>query len=131
MLIFQHNTQTNENTRYYHVDAFVREFKSFVYLDDVDDGNGPFTYLRGTHRHHVTRLKKQILGNPEGESPTTFYPEDVRDALEREVRISGQAGTLIVSDVRGLHRGSPQVDRSRSVLVNYLLKHPGDIEPDR
>jgi hypothetical protein len=130
-LVFQHNTQTNENTRYYHVDAFVREFKSFLYLDDVDDGNGPFTYLRGTQRSHFTRLKKQVLGNPEGISPTSFDPDDIRSVLDREVRINGPAGTMILSDVRGLHRGSPQVDRSRSVLVNYILKHPGDAELDK
>jgi hypothetical protein len=130
-LVFQHNTATNEDTRYYHVDAFVREFKSFMYLDDVDEGNGPFTYLRGTQRKHFTRLKKQVLGNDEGVSPTTFYPEDIRSVLDREVQINGPAGTLILTDVRGLHRGSPQVDRSRSVLVNYILKHPGDAELDK
>ncbi len=131
VLVFQHNTQTNENTRYYHVDAFLREFKSFVYLDDVDDGNGPFAYLPGTHRKHFTRLKKQVLGNDEGESPTSFYPEDLGDLLESEVQVTGPAGTMILSDVRGLHRGTPQAERSRSVLVNYILKHAGDAELDR
>jgi hypothetical protein len=130
-LVFQHNTATNEETRYYHVDAFVREFKAFMYLDDVDEGNGPFTYLRGTQRKHFTRLKKQVLGNQDGVSPTTFYPEDIKSLLDREVQINGPAGTLILTDVRGLHRGSPQVDRSRSVLVNYILKHPGNAELDR
>jgi hypothetical protein len=126
VLMFQHNTQSNEQTRYYHVDAFVREFKSFIYLDDVDPGNGPFAYLRGTHKNHLARLRKQVQGNPEGESPTTFYPEDLGDLLGEEIAVNGQAGTLILTDVRGLHRGTPQVDRSRSVLVNYILKHPGD-----
>jgi hypothetical protein len=130
-LVFQHNTRTNEETRYYHVDAFVREFKSFIYLDDVDEGNGPFTYLRGTQRKHLTRLKKQVLGNEEGVSPTTFYPGDIKSVLDREVQINGPAGTLILTDVRGLHRGSPQINRSRSVLVNYILKHPGDVELDK
>jgi hypothetical protein len=131
VLVFQHNTQTNENTRFWHVDAFVREFKSFVYLDDVDEGNGPFAYLRGTHRDHATRLRKQIFGNPPGESPTTFYESDVASKLDREARICGPAGTLILTNVRGLHRGTPQVDRSRSVLVNYILKHPGDLKIDK
>lgn len=131
VLVFQHNTQTNEETRYYHVDAFLREFKSFMYLDDVDEGNGPFTYLRGTQRKHFTRLKKQVLGNEEGVSPTTFYPEDIKSVLDREVQINGDPGTLILTDVRGLHRGSPQINRSRSVLVNYILKHEGDIELDK
>lgn len=130
LLMFQHNTQTNENTRYYHVDAFEREFKSFLYLDDVDDGNGPFAYLPGTHRKHYTRIKKHVVGNREG-SPTSFYPEDIGMGLESETRITGTAGTLILANVRGLHRGTPQADRSRSVLVNYLLRRPGEVELDR
>jgi phytanoyl-CoA dioxygenase PhyH len=131
VLVFQHNTQTNEQTRYYHVDAFIREFKSFVYLDDVDEGNGPFAYLRGTQRHHFTRLRKQVVGNAEGESPTSFYEDDIRSVLDREVRVCGPAGTLILADVRGLHRGTPQVDRSRSVLVNYIVRHEGDLVLDK
>jgi hypothetical protein len=130
-LVFQHNTQTNENTRFYHVDAFIREFKSFIYLDDVDDGNGPFAYLRGTQRNHFMRLRKQVVGNAEGESPTSFHEDDVKSLIEREDRICGAAGTLILADVRGLHRGTPQADRSRSVLVNYIVRHEGDLVLDK
>jgi len=131
MLIFQHNTQTNENTRTYHVDAFIREFKSFVYLDDVDPGNGPFAYVKGSHKDHLRRLRKQIVGNGEGESPTTFFPEDLGSSINNEVAVNGEAGTMILADVRGLHRGTPQVNRSRSVLVNYILKHDEEIAPDK
>lgn len=131
VLVFQHNTQTNENTRFYHVDAFIREFKSFIYLDDVDEGNGPFAYLRGTQRNHFLRLRKQVIGNAEGESPTSFYEDDVRSLMDREDHIVGPAGTLILADVRGLHRGTPQADRSRSVLVNYIVRHEGDLVLDK
>jgi hypothetical protein len=131
-LVFQHNLQSNANTRTYHLDSFIKEFKSFLYLDDVDNGNGPFTYLPGTQRKHGLRLKKQLLGNKGGESPTTVFPEDIaKSEMDRETRICGPAGTLILADVRGLHRGSPQEDRSRSVLVNYMVKHPGDLQIDR
>jgi len=126
VLVFQHNTQSNANTRYYHVDIFAKEFKSFLYLDDVDPGNGPFAYLRGTHKSHFRRLKKQVLGNKEG-AETSFYESDLGQLLEQEVAITGQAGTLILADVRGFHRGTPQTERSRSVLVNYLYRHDGDL----
>lgn len=125
VLVFQHNTRSNANTRYYHVDIFGKEFKAFLYLDDVEMGNGPFTYLRGTHKSRLRRLKKQILGNKEG-SETSFYDRDLGKLMEREVNIVGPAGTLILADVRGFHRGSPQVDRSRSVLVNYMYRREGD-----
>lgn len=131
-LVFQHNLQSNANTRTYHVDAFIKEFKSFIYLDDVDAGNGPFAYVPGTQRKHMLRLKKQLLGNGDGESPTTVFPEDMtKTELASETSVLGTAGTLILADVRGLHRGTPQKDRSRSVLVNYIVKHQGDLQIDR
>jgi hypothetical protein len=131
LMMFQHNTQSNEQTRYYHVDSFIREFKSFVYLDDVDEGNGPFAYIPGTQKQHLRRIRKQVVGNGEGESPTSFYPEELGELLDLESAVSGPAGTLILADVRGLHRGTPQVNRSRSVLVNYIVKHEGDLVLDR
>jgi hypothetical protein len=130
LLMYQHNTQSNANTRYYHVDVFTKEFKSFLYLDDVDPGNGPFTYLRGTHRSHLRRLKRELLWNGEGAS-TTFLDKDLGSSRRREVQVCGPAGTLILADVRGFHRGSPQLERSRSALVNYLFPHPGDRFLDR
>lgn len=129
-LVFQHNTKSNANTREYHVDAFEREFKAFLYLDDVDKGNGPFTYIRGSHRAHLKRLKKQLVGNDD-KSPTSFFDADVGSLKDDEVLLTGGAGTLILADVRGFHRGSPQLDRSRSVLVNYMYRDPGDRDLDR
>ncbi len=130
VLTYQHNTRSNANTRYYHVDWFGKQFKAFLYLDDVDKGNGPFTYLLGTHRSYFIRLKKQIVGNTEG-TPTSFYENDLKSVLKHEVQICGPAGTLILADVRGIHRGSPQVNRSRSALVNYMYKIPGDVFIDK
>lgn len=130
VLVYQHNLQSNHNTRGYHVDWFGKEFKAFLYLDDVHEGNGPFTYLRGSHRLYLTRLRRQL--NPRhGVSPTSFEDADLGRALEREVRVCGQAGTLILADVRGIHRGSPQIDGQRSALVNYLYSHQGDANLDR
>lgn len=126
LLIFQHNTRSNANTRFHHVDSFHKEFKSFLYLDDVDEGNGPFTYMRGTQRSHLRRIRRQIDAKREGPA-TSFSPDDVDFASEREVQICGRAGTLILADVRGLHRGSPQLEGSRSVLVNYIVRHQGDL----
>jgi hypothetical protein len=130
MLQFQYNRQDTAETRYYHVDAFEKEFKAFLYLDDVDIDNGPFTYLRGSQRAALTRIKKQILGNRTG-SGTSFYPEDLGRWLNRETRITGPAGTLILADVRGFHRGSPQRGSSRCVLVNYMYQWPVEPLPDR
>jgi hypothetical protein len=130
MLMFQHNLQTNENTRSYHVDAFSKEFKAFIYLDDVDEGNGPFSYIPRTHRDRV-RLMRKIISGRGDHAPTGFPPEELGALADTEQRICGPAGTMILADVRGLHRGTPQVERSRSVLVNYIVHTPGDLPLDR
>jgi len=104
----------------------VKEFKAFLYLDDVDAGNGPFTYIRGSHRAFLTRLKKQLVGNRTG-SPYSFSERHLRRLLNREVQVCGGAGTLVLADVRGIHRGSPQINRSRSVLVNYMMRSQHDV----
>lgn len=129
-LVFQHNLKTAHNTRFHHVDWFGKQFKPFLYLDDVDDTNGPFTYIKGTHRANFMRYRKQLFGNKTG-SPTSFYESDVRRVIDREVKLCGEAGTLILADVRGLHRGFPQVSRSRSILVNYMYPNPGEISLDK
>lgn len=131
VLVFQHNTRSNANTRYYHVDAFQKEFKAFLYLDDVAEGNGPFTYLRGTHNGMgMRRFLKQLRWDGTG-SPTGFAPEELGNLLDTEVQICGPAGTMILADVRGFHRGSPQLHDDRSVLVNYMFGHAGDRFPDK
>lgn len=129
-LVFQHNTRTNYETREYHADAFTPEFKAFLYLEKVTEGNGPFTYIRSSQNAVFLRFKKELLGNKRG-SPTSFYEKDVKSLLKNEVKITGNAGTLILADVRGIHRGSPQKDKSRSVLVNYMFPVPGDVELDK
>ena len=129
-LVFQHNLRTTVNTRSYHVDAFNKEFKSFIYLDDVDGGNGPFAYIPGTHRDRI-RLMRKIISGSGDHAPTGFPAEELGRLVDKEVQISGSAGTLILADVRGLHRGTPQSERSRSVLVNYLYHEATDLELDR
>jgi hypothetical protein len=130
-LVFQHNLKSTINTRYHHIDWFGKQFKPFLYLEDVDEGNGPFTYIRGTHNAYLLRYKKQIFGNGKTESPTSFYEKDVKSVIHNEVQLCGKAGTLILADVRGLHRGSPQLERSRSILVNYMYPKEGDIYLDK
>ena len=127
VLMYQYNTKSNANTRHHHVDAFSKEFKSFL-PDDVDEGNGPFAYIPGTQRAHLRRVVKQLR---EGSSATGFSNDELKRSIGREVKLAGPAGTLILADVRGFHRGTPQLDRSRSVLVNYLYDSPGDVQLER
>ena len=128
-LMFQHNI-AGRGTRYFHVDTYRKEMKSFLYLDDVDENNGPFTFIPGSHKARLRRIRKQIIGNTD-EVDTTFFDRDIGPMLKREKPLCAPAGSLIIADVRGLHRGMPQRDGTRSILVNYLVTKPHELELDR
>lgn len=124
-LVWQHNAVAEAGTRGFHVDGFERQFKSFLYLDDVNEENGPFTYLVGSHRLGIRRIIRQ-LHKPPGHASTGYSEAELPEGLE-ERSMMGEAGALVLADVRGLHRGAPQRARSRSILVNYMYRSPGDV----
>lgn len=117
VMVFEHDVASAHE---YHVESFFNGLKTFLYLDDVNPENGPFTYLQGSHKQHWLRTRKLLKP---GKSPTTFLPEELGDLLQDEVDLSDAAGTLILADVRGFHRGSP-----RSALVNIIGKEQGEVD---
>ena len=62
----------------------------FVYLSDIDTNNGPHMYYAGTQN---------------GANPT-----------DEPVEICGKKGTVVVSDVYGLHYGKPLLEKDRIIL---------------
>lgn len=61
----------------------------FVYLTDVELWNGPFCYIRGSHR-----------------AKGTEWP------VEKQLTLTGPRGTMFVADLHGCHRGlKPTADR--------------------
>lgn len=89
--------------------------KSFVYLEDVDAGAGPFTYLLGSHRkgEHSLRLPSEHDGQ------ALRAAEDAPRAAGVEDRVrtyTGNAGTMIFADTLGYHRGGWAHTRPRLLL---------------
>jgi hypothetical protein len=79
--------------------------KIFVYLRDVGDGTGPFTYAPGTHR-------KGAYWN---QQPESFSEDNVRRSTDEQmnavvsrekwIKAIGKKGTIIFADTRGYHKG--------------------------
>jgi len=82
--------------------AFV---KFFIYLTDVSDDNGPFTYVTGTHEAKLEwrdgRIDDEYIHN--------CYGAKVR-------RITGRAGDLIIADTAGYHKGERVSGGPRLIL---------------
>jgi hypothetical protein len=125
-LVYQHDTTNAHEKSYYHVDTFLRQFKSMMYLDDVDVGNGPFSYIPGSHRKRDFFIKKQIKGNNKYKN-TVFDDKEVSSFVNEEKQICAPAGSLLMMDVGAIHRGAPQSERSRSVLMNYIVPNKNDL----
>lgn len=117
---FQYNASDKGGTRGYHVDSFIPEFKSFLYLDDVTEESGPFTYLLGSHKAFSIRYKRMIQDNGR-ESNTGFSEEECQSFIKQKQLMLADKGTMILCDINGLHRGSPQLGKTRSVLYTAFM----------
>jgi hypothetical protein len=89
--------------------------KLFLHLSDVDETAGPLTYLRGSQP-----------GGPLGSlfptvPPSGSYPPDGALAAcvtpEATAACTGAAGTMVLFDACGLHRGGRATGRPRTLLV--------------
>lgn len=79
--------------------------KVFLYLNDVDEGAGPFTYAPQTHPKGVLR----------GREPEYFLEKNVRRTTDEQmsavvpkenwIKATGKKGTIVFADTRGYHKG--------------------------
>ncbi len=98
--------------------------KVFVYLSDVDDGAGPFTYAPSTD------LKGKIHQDPEyfrEANRRAKRSEDEQMAAivppERWIKGVGEAGTIIFADRRGYHKGGLARTHDR-IMYNCMFTSP-------
>lgn len=89
--------------------------KVFLYLTDVDEGSGPFTYVRGTHYGGRWRhLFREHL--PHGCLPPARPIEELVSASDI-MPFTGKAGTIIFCDTSGYHRGGYATANERIMLT--------------
>lgn len=112
--------------------------KVFLYLDDVDEGSGPFTYAPGTHgkgRHRTVKPEYFMEGGvmrTTDEQMAAVYPRD-----KWKVGI-GNKGTIIFADTRGYHKGGEARTKDRLMFTcmytspasesKELLSFPSDLD---
>ena len=58
MRVFKHgeNDNVDKETNFYHVDNNMNTLKAMIYLDDVNEKNGPFEYVKGSFRKNQNFL---------------------------------------------------------------------------
>ncbi len=115
----------------WHRDSFFNQFKAIVYLTDVEEGNGPFEYIKRSHglaakfrdhfRHdiplHSSRVEDRVVESMIANEP------------DRHRVVCGAAGSLVLADTTGIHRGRPLREGTRIALSNYFYPEKNIGEP--
>lgn len=123
-----------------HSDTFHPTMKSWYFLDNVDQSNGPFTYVPGSHRLSWARLKWEYRKSIEISSGSDRYSgngslrlqaDDARVMqLETPRAFSVPANTLIIANTHGFHcRGDASGKSSRTELWTISRGNPFNPSP--
>jgi hypothetical protein len=95
--------------------------KCFVYLSDVDDGAGPFTYARGTHPKGEVPIVEAF--DEDGVQRSTDEQMERVVPRERWLSAQGAAGTIVIADTRGYHKGG-LARRQPRLMYNCMWTSP-------
>jgi len=95
--------------------------KTFLYLRDVDEKNGPFCYVPGTHTASAFTQRIGVPNYPDDGVVEEKFPSNLRKVC------TGKAGTLIFCDTTGFHKGGHPKAGTRFLFNAVYL--PNSSEP--
>jgi hypothetical protein len=107
----------------WHRDSYTNQFKSIIYLTDVDEANGPMQYISGSHATKAKADDDRLMDVPLGQRPryTAAQTKKLIDAdPQRVLTVVAPAGSAILVDTTGIHRGMPIRRGQRYSLTNYF-----------
>ncbi len=100
--------------------------KVFLYLDDVDEGGGPFTYAPGTHKKGKYCSIKPEFFLEGGVRRSTDEQMNAVFPNENWVKGIGKTGTLIFADTRGFHKGGEARTKDRLMYTCMYTSHASE-----
>ena len=108
----------------WHRDSYFRQFKSLLYLTDVDENHGPFQIIHESHKQKKISSDTKT-GNLES-MQCKFNKEIVEKILKEEpdrlVSFTAKAGTVVLVDTSVIHRGVTLKEGTRYALTNYFFE---------
>lgn len=117
-----------------HADTFHSSMKAWLFLQDVHEGEGAFSYVRGSHRVTPQRLAwhHDVANSLDGRDRMTrrgsFRARDddlARMELGTIEELAVRANTLVVADTFGFHaRGPSGPDLKRVEIWAYSRRNP-------
>jgi hypothetical protein len=106
------------------------QFKALIYVSNACDVNGPFQYLIGSNK--VKSLFQQIWNSGMKVNHTRFREKDIEQIQKsgdyKIHTLTANAGSLVLVNTFGIHRGKPIEQGYRYALTNYYMnKHNYDL----
>jgi hypothetical protein len=117
---------------FFHMDHHGHKFvKLFLYLSDVDLGDGHHEFVKGSHDWRkfnkilspksMINIKNQVTVKRKLKGDFWMNNEAVSQFLnDRVVKVTGQAGSLFLEDTGGLHRGTKVMSGKPRLLFQVL-----------
>lgn len=132
------------DTAYFHRDASGGDLKAIIYMSEVNEGNGPFTYSLGTNQIKISCLNDLICESNDSNGLASTLPEarklfaglpkwlrqkgtfgnDLRptDKLHNLIinsawAITAEKGSVVLFDTKGIHRGGFVTSGQRKVIT--------------
>lgn len=118
-----------------HADSFHSSLKAWLFLNPVSLDDGPFTYVRGSHRFTPDRLaweRRRSLADPRAidrlsarGSPRVSEVERVAMNLPEAEGLAVDGNTLVLADTVGFHaRGASARRGERVEIWSYARRNP-------
>ncbi|WP_262690586.1 phytanoyl-CoA dioxygenase family protein [Kordiimonas aestuarii] len=118
-----------------HSDTFHPTMKAWLFLEDVEQKHGPFTYVRGSHKLTKARFNWEYARScaagklRDGYSEKGSFrasPDDLAEMnLPEPEGITAKAGTLVIANTNGFHgRGDAEDGEGRIEIWAYGRHNP-------
>ena len=118
-----------------HSDTFHSTMKAWLFLDDVSDHNGPFTYVPGSQRLSLKRLKWEYENSVRGSTLENSYAargslrvsdDDLQAmGMQQPMVCKVPANTLVIANTNGFHRrGAASEVSNRMEIWAYSRSNP-------
>ena len=110
-------TADSNAAQMYHFDLDRPKWLKFLtYVNDVDLSNGPHCYIKKTHKNYAIPYKMRSKGYVR----FSDNDEDLLAIKKNEIKICGKAGTSIIEDTKGFHKGEV-VKNGYRILLNIQI----------
>ena len=113
------NNTTNNSGGGWHKDNQQPQFKSLLYLTDVNEKNGPYLFLPYSNQFHLPTRD----GNP---NYTRYSDDAVNEFCEKNelepFQVTGKKGTVVLTNTSFIHRGKNIEEGERYSLTNYYFE---------